>query len=308
MGSVPHWRLYPAPSDEPDNAREVGVMPLRSAATAMRVGRNGHSLSYLEEAPIYVAMTWRFVEDGPGRRYNWWRLELKSDHRNRSIRPGHQLVVAEHPYGNGWIHHAAFKPGSRKGALDRIDAANSSFASVDDAVRWIDHLGHDYWEKGNYLTAGISQPELPFDPLEPPRNVQQSGLFVFGICDDMEEAEERLLQEATTQKLLEATERGTLRFWSPDAKLASIPPLLDEVKDDRWSLISLSIRQALAGPHRHGERWIGHPVAEKVDQIYRGHVNRRNRKLTDERSRLTRFGEDDEWLETGPGHTERMVH
>jgi hypothetical protein len=308
MGSVPNWRLCQAPSDEPDTAHEVGVMPLRTAVTAMRVGRNGQGLSYLEETPIHVAMAWRFLEDAEGRRHNWWRLEVKSEPRDGCIRSGHQLVVAEHPYGNGWMQHASFKPGSKKGTLERADAADISFASVEEAAEWVGALNHDYWEKGCCLTAGISQPEIPFDPLEPVRNVQRSGLFVFGICEHLKEAERGLLRDLAIERLLEATERGTLRFWAPGAKLASVPTLLDEVKDDRWSLMGLSIRQALAGPHRHGARWIGHPVAEKVAQIYREHVNRRNRRLTEERARLAQLDEEARAVGPAQTHDTRMFH
>jgi hypothetical protein len=288
MGSVPNWRLCQAPSDEPDTAHEVGVMPLRTAVTAMRVGRNGQGLSYLEETPIHVAMAWRFLEDAEGRRHNWWRLEVKSEPRD---------VASDR--ATSW---------SKKGTLERADAADISFASVEEAAEWVGALNHDYWEKGCCLTAGISQPEIPFDPLEPVRNVQRSGLFVFGICEHLKEAERGLLRDVAIERLLEATERGTLRFWAPGAKLASVPTLLDEVKDDRWSLMGLSIRQALAGPHRHGARWIGHPVAEKVAQIYREHVNRRNRRLTEERARLAQLDEEARAVGPAQTHDTRMFH
>jgi hypothetical protein len=246
-------------------------------------------MCYLGEAPIYVAIAWRCLEDGRGQRRNWWRLEIKSDVKYKYIKAKHNLIVAEHPYGNGWTSQAPFKVGSKKGALERMDIPNEYFDSIDVLSSYIENMNNDYWETGNYLTAAISQPDLPFDPAM--RNVQQSGLFIFGLCENAKDAEELLIRDSRVRELIGATERGTIRFWSPDAQLASSPELLDEVKDEGWSLMLLSIREALAGPHCDSDQWIGRPVTEKVDQIYRGHLNRRNRKLTEERQRLSPLDE-----------------
>lgn len=291
MGIALLHQLFPAHLDLLiDDAREVGVMPVRCELTAMRVGRDDGELIYLRETPIFVATIWRSLDARNGR-YRWWRLEVKVEGKNNDIRPNDEIVIAEHPYSSGWLEHVPFKSSSKKGALDRSNFTNNTFQSIVEAVYAVEQLKYDYWEKGNYLTAGISQPDLPFDPEEPARNVQRNALYVFGSCNEFAEIEERLLRSENARRLIDATEQGTLRFWAPGAKLTIKPQLLDEVKEEGWSLMCLSVRQALAGPHCDNKEWLGRPVVEKIDQIYRGHINRRNRQLADERSRLVEFDE-----------------
>jgi len=291
MGSMPLEQFVPRQALPADDAREVGATARRTSVTAMCVGKVGSGdLVYQKEVPIHLAVAWRVVDDA-GHRHRWWRLEAKVEARNDGIRPGHQLVVAEHPYSGGWLHYVPFKPGSKKGAEERADFHSRRFQSLEDVIGACEALPYDFWEKGNYLTAGISQPELPFDPGEPPRNVQKQALYVFGSCESLPSHEEALLRSGPIQELLRLTERGTLIFWPPDVKLPEPPPLFDEVKEDANSLMMLSVRQALAGPHRDSDRWIGRPVAEKVDQIYRGHVNAMNRRVADERNRLEPYDE-----------------
>jgi hypothetical protein len=286
MGSIPLVQLFPRQATTTDDAREVGAIPLRMQVSAMCVGKDGSgNLVYKKEVPIYLATAWRVVDDAEDR-HRWWRLEAKVETRNDGIRPHHELVVAEHPYSGGWLHHVPFKPGSKKGAEERAEFSSRQFHSLAAAIAACEALAYDFWEKGNYLTAGISQPELPFDPNDPPRNVQKQALYVFGSCESLSAHEEALLRSKPIEELLRQTDAGTLKFWFKDAELAELPQLFDEVKEDAWSLMMLSVRQALAGPHRDGEAWIGRPVAEKVDQIYRGHINARNRRVAEERNRL----------------------
>ncbi|MEM7022787.1 MAG: hypothetical protein AAF637_09345 [Pseudomonadota bacterium] len=287
MGAVPIASVLQISDPEPDTAVEVGAMPLRTPMTAMRVGARNGILIYENEEPCYIGMAWRIVEDAFGQPFSWWRLELKVSRQASRIAPGHDVIVAQHPYGNGWTHLTTIKPGSKK---ERTGIADARFGSVSDATHFVEETKHDFWETGAYLTAGISQPHLPLVAVDSVRNAQKEALYTFGICEALADAERALVEDQTVQRLIAATERGTLRFWAPEAKLTQLPVLLDEVKEDRWSLMALSIRQALAGPHRDSDDWVGRPVHAKVDQIYRGHVNRRNRSLTEELRRARRFG------------------
>lgn len=286
MGSIQLAQLFRKQTGSADDAREVGSMPLRTPVTAMCAGRDGSGeLVYRQEVPIYLATAWRVVDDAE-HRHRWWRMEAKVETRNERIQAHHQLVVAEHPYSGGWLHHAPFKPGSKKGAEERAEFRSRHFQSIADVIGACEALPYDFWEKGNYLTAGISQPELPFDPDDRPRNVQKQALYLFGSCESLSAHEEALLRSKPIQELLRQTEAGTLKFWFKEAELAELPVLFDEVKEDASSLMMLSVRQALAGPHRDNHEWIGRPVAEKASQIYRGHINARNRRVAEERNRL----------------------
>jgi len=290
MGSASLTALLPAPPPQPDDAYEIGAMPVSSEITAMRVGfenSRGEAPIYLEESPISVATVWRVLETSEGARHRWWRLETKVRSRGSGIQRGHEFVLAEHPYANGWLHHAPFKPGSKKGAMERVEPPQGVLGSTASSIGWVEEQRFDFWEKGNYLTAGISEPNLPFSPGKSLRNVQRQALFVFGTCEDFRRCEQLLLQSQTVRELLRQTDEGTIRFWPP--KLPARPMLREEVKTEASSLMGLAIRQALAGPHNNGEKWIGRPVAKKVDQIYRGHLNSRNRQVAREQQRLGVF-------------------
>lgn len=289
MGWAETWS-----APDPDDAYEIGATPLQTLATAMRIGPGADGLCYLGEEAIRLAMIWRIVEDKDGRRHRWWRLEAKAAVETGRIRPGHELVVALHPYGSGWVNCALFKPGSKKAGYDRPDVSMRRFASVDEAAQVVERLRYDYWEKGNYLTAGVSQPQIPLVSSGIIRNVQQHAAFVFGVCERFSNLEQELLGSHRAQSLLRTTAEGTLRFWAPRAKLTIRPRLCDEVKMESIELMILAVRQALAGPHRDGDRWVGRPVVDKVDQIYRGHLNRRNRVLAKNIGRLSVY--DDERL------------
>lgn len=268
----------------------------------MRVGekdRQDGDLVYLEETPIYVATLWRSIEYGDGLNHQWWRLEIKADSSNKSIRRNDHIVVAEHPYANGWLHHASFKPGSKKEKLRRPDLSSHVFNSSAELVHWLEWLPHDFWEKGNYLTAGISEPEMPFLPVGTTRNVQRQALLVFGVCDDFGACEQALWSTRRVRQLNKATEDGTLRFWPPKTNRETQPSLSNELKAEGPSLLMLSIRQALAGPHKDSKKWVGRSVVDKVDYIYQGHLY--NRYRTQERvdGRLRSYRDEIEYESGG---------
>jgi len=281
MGAMPFACLGRKPTGPGDDAVPVGAIPMRATTTAMRVAIEGARPIYVDEQPLWVATAWRVLEDGASRSVRWWRLEAKLASGGKAAKPGHHVVVAEHPYANGWVQVATLKRASKGNPGERAFALEKKLEAVGEPGRALDELDFDYWETGNYLTAGISSPTLPFSELDDTRNAQKNGLFVFGLCENFEVVEKAILLQPEIGQLILATERGTIKFWSPDAKLNAIPQLRDEVKEDRWSLMCLSIRQSLAGPHKDGGAWVGRPVAAKVDQIYRGHLNRRNRIVAD---------------------------
>lgn len=309
MGSIPLAQLLPKPVEPFDTAREIGAISLRTKITAMCIGRgSADELVYRQEVPLYLATVWRLVDDAQ-RRHRWWRLEAKVETQNAWIKPHHALVVAEHPYSGGWLHHAPFKPASKKGPEERAEFSARTFSCLTEAIGECEALAYDFWEKGNYLTAGISQPELPFDPNEPPRNVQKQALYVFGSCESLSLHEAALYKSESIQTLLRQTRNGALTFWFKEADLGERPRLFDEVKADANSVMMLSIRQALAGPHRDSHEWLGRPVTEKIDQIYRGHINALNRRVAEDQNRLepyedflrhTAGDEDDDENDTAP--------
>jgi hypothetical protein len=280
------WR----PESESDEACAIGALPLRAPVPAMRIGHDGCGLIYLDEVPLYVGLVWRVLEDGGGHRHRWWRLEAKA--RDARVSPGTELVVAQHPYASGWTHRAPFKAPSKKGPDERPDLSASTYRALPEVFATLDRLRHDYWEKGNWLTAGISEPDLPFDPAQRVRNSQEGALLVFGLCERAAELEKSLWNDKAVRDLLRATELATIQFWCPKAKIKVAPKLLEEVKGEAVMLMMLSIRQALAGPHRDSETWLGRPITERISQIYRGHLNRRNRLLVRDQGRMDSYDDN----------------
>ena len=156
--------------------------------------------------------------------------------------------------------------------------------SGEELVGWVESQEHDFWEKGDFLTAGISEPALPFVPGKTTRNLRSRALLVFGTCEDTGTYAKELQESQEAQRLLEATEQHKLAFWFKRARLKTRPRLYDEVAAEGISLMYLSIRQALAGPHVARAQWVGQPVMKKVDQLYREHLNNLNRQMSRKRS------------------------
>lgn len=299
MASLAPGKLLRSEPAGVDDAHDIGAQALRTAASAMRAGRDNGSLVYVGEVPVYVATVWRVVEDRAGVRHGWWRLEIKIEAKNNWIRPKDDFVIAQHPYSTGWLQTAPFKPGSKKGAMERPNFSNRAFATTDDLLERLDQLGHDFWEKGNYLTAAISRPSLGFSSADGFRNVQRQAVFVFGNCENFQRVEQDLFNTDCVRLLLKDTEMDTIRFWASKAKLGTKPRLFEEVKAEASMLMIMSIRQALAGPHKDSDQWIGRPVTDKVDQIYRGHLNRRNRVVARKQGKLAEYDDALNYAEGG---------
>ena len=118
MGSIllPVRLLPPAPA--PYEAHEVGSVG-RNEAGVMVVGRcdRGGPPVYRGEINGYLWFYRRNLGD-----VRWIRMEVKVRQENEFIKAGHQLVVAEHPYGNAWLHRTPFKPPCKKGPERRRGA------------------------------------------------------------------------------------------------------------------------------------------------------------------------------------------
>lgn len=308
MAGVPLVALMPEPDDSPDDAHEVGAMlvhsgrqypddahevgamPVRSGWTAMLVGRDDAGrLVYVEETPVEIAFQWRGVEYGGGRHHEWWRLEGKVARVYSPISAGAHFVVAEHPYGNGWHDHARFKPECRKGPGERPDPMQKEFNSTAELMEWVESLPYDFWESQAYLTAAISKPRPPAALGKAVRHYQKEALLVFGACPNFHACEQELLGGEVVEQLLKDTRANRIAFWKEGAKLSTRPKLYDEVIDMAVSLMVLSIRQALAGPHRDSENWVGRPLTDRIGQVYREHLNRCNRSRARDLKRFSAY-------------------
>lgn len=263
----------------PDFSQEIGAAPRHLVATACQVVPSSGGVDDLvfgEEVPIRVLWDAKQERLSDGRGVRWWRLEAKVDQTRASgVRPRDYLVVAEHPYSIQRVHSALFKPASKKSREERPSFAHSC-SSTEELLERIEALGVDYWERGSFLTAGLSNPNTLMRPGEASRQYQHTQ-FVFGVCGDLEQCLQKLLACEQVQRLLRQTRERTLRFWPKTAKLTETPRLYDEVAERGPEIMFLSIRQAMAGPTEPG--WSGRPVVALVDRIYRAHLNNLNRAV-----------------------------
>lgn len=215
------------------------------------------------------------------------------------------LVLAAYPISRRWHAAVTFKPGNRKG--DQADRAREShpsasappFESEQAMHRWIEALPHDLWEKGAYLTAGISRPGVEVKA----RNVAM-GRKTFGtLRGSVDCVVEELFGHARLAELRRIAAQGTLacapingvkRGLDPDVSLnSSVVGSID-------ALLGEAILRALAGPRTSDStQWLGRPVWKLADRIFRDLVyaeNRREESISDrEQSNdgLEDFGDED---------------
>lgn len=267
--------------------RPIGRVPGRCDATLTLTGpstdRDGE-LVFQEE----IAATWGPVEKNvPYQRQEssrvvmdqarWWRVEVQVGTKATLIEPGMELVMARLPAAC-WVVSVPFRKSDRKGATERDNPLASPCSSLEEVTSRLEDLDYDYWEKGNYLTAGVS---IPSDALSGERRNFSRGDWLLGVCCDLNSACEQLINSERALKLLAWTENGQLKYWPTHVGIPEhYKTLHTEVKDDAGWLMYLSIRQSLAGPEDDAS-WKGLPVMDLVELIYKNHVYNRNRGLVD---------------------------
>jgi hypothetical protein len=261
--------------------------------------------------------TERFALRPDGRRSAWLRSEVKVPADCATVTNRSRLVVTKHPYGNEWTSCIPFRSPYKKGISERPVVPVEHAGHPLDHASWIDSLPFDYWEGGAYLTAGllrVPEPALPrHDSL---RNTVREGLTVFGFFDESEAGPfnaviETIRERLTILQMLADTAANRIIFWPPTAHWKTRPPsLYEEVIEDREVLMMVSIQQALAGPHKDPEAWLDRPIEEKVSEIYKEHLNRRNRRVASRRRRESEAGLlpprdfthwEQEYLDSGAG-------
>lgn len=236
--------------------------------------KKGDPIVYEGETPVEVRLLerlWRFQKEGDSRELTScrWRLELVAPvKKGTPSRPGHEAMIAQEPYGNGWTQSAKFKSYSKKGERP---AREIPADWKTDPVDWLErNIELDPWEQSEKYVSGISFPNGYW--AEGPRNA--AGDFLFGACPDREAITADLFASHEIKNLLAMTENNTIRFAFP----GQVPSLEPETIEQGTSMMGLAILQALAGPESLGE-WTGRLVADFVSYRYRSHLNNFNRSL-----------------------------
>lgn len=288
MGAILLEALLPKKPDEMYDAEDIGAVRMDGwiSASAMRLGSHPDApdqLVYLGETPVHL-VNWhpKWVQSPSGQRQPLFRLEVKAvSGGDISVRD--DMVIAEHPYANGLVSWAQFKPTSKVRKDKRPEPPSDELRSVDHLVEWIDSLPFDYWESGPFLTAGILK-------LQPPRNfVNEIGgqhtairkyhevKILIGCCKDFESEMETLSASEEARRIIDDTLQGERKFAHPAAGQQELD---EKVMIYLEEIMKLSICQAIAGPHDEwsSAKLIGKPVIKTVGNIFDGHINRLNKR------------------------------
>jgi hypothetical protein len=300
MGSL-NWRH--ADDNEADRPPFFGSLDNDRVALLMRVEFRDGEWRFRDEVPAVNrretrSETWYDLSSQP-QMARWFRETVRVPTTQRSIARGSALVLALYPYSAAQVDVALFKRGSKKGSWDRPDASKLRFQHEADFLTWTESHEWDYWEKGNYLVAGVGRPT----PLQDLRSHQRRPRatdpyrLVFGLCEKNFEALARELADSDrSRELLEKINQDKLKFWFQPAsgKMAKIPKLSDEIKDQGKHLWELSIKLALAGPVSASDSWFGRPVLDLAQTICSTFLNNHNRSLNTIRRREKPLGSPDE--------------
>jgi hypothetical protein len=278
MGWIRLPQRLPAPAG-PDDAAEVGAWAPVQPATATRVTHRDSTtgpLVYGDEAPLLAGYRHCHARLGSSGNHSWYRLELRAKQDVGTVQSGTYLALAEHPYSNGWTQRTTFKPPCKKGAGARPDPSAQSFTDTRDLIQWVESFPFDYWEKGRFLTAGVSEPSLPQEDADRLRSWKVGAVIALGVCADFEAFEAQLIGSADARHLLEQTAANRIVFWKQGVGPVK---LFDEVIAESSALLLLATRQALAGLRDDPGRWCGRPVTDRMREIYCEHLNRLNRRV-----------------------------
>ncbi len=263
--------------DDSDHAVEVGATPpFKHPQTVMRVGKDGGNLVYVEEIEVTCAVTEYVEEYALDLRARWRRIECRVRRNETSICRDEWFVMAQLPYSTAIVSIAQFKPPWKKRVPDK-PKPSKRFLSAEEFIEWTEAQTFDYWETGNYLTAGISLPdELNIRDPDARRIFNQPSTH--GVCRNLKEYFHLLRFSEESQQLLKQTYDRTIPFWSLSAKLGDLPYLRDNTIEKADKLLDRSIYQALAGPPKDSDKWFGRLVMDFVSELYKDHLNDINRR------------------------------
>ncbi len=262
---------------------QVGGLAVQDTTTAMCVERMNDQLLFTREVEIHVATRSRTITLGASSaELSWRRWEVKTA-ATPELRKGVYLLLAEHPWGGGWFQDLPMRPRTRK-SKGLLSAQLGIDPSLDAVVREIEALDYDPFETNrNVLTA--SQTLRSSDSIRARDPDRAKARHVFGLSLEPPKAlMTQLFETPKVQELLRLTKANRINysFLGQIEEPKPPPPLAPMVIEDRGTLMTFALGQALAGPpddegHPSGE-WLGRPVVQLAEHIYKNHLNNANRR------------------------------
>ena len=251
----------------------------------------------------------RRVLEGDGWTYGWLRLECKAKADKRLADEGYCLIVAESPYYTHWVVGIPFKrPNKDK---DRLVLPPAS-STEEDVQGWVEGLPVDYWESAKRHTAGIMGRHLSLTFHDAMRGLPVNGSFVLGLCpgdvggasakgaspSPLDSIETAIFCSDTIQRRVHQAARGTLELAVEGGRRITVS---ESVCENRYAVMAMSIRQALAGPADTFESWLGKPVAVLADRLFCNHVLNLNRRKGEAMFRESLPADVLDWQKRGDG-------
>lgn len=126
------------------------------------------------------------------------------------------------------------------------------------------------------MTAGFTQPQMPFLSDRRVREPGRNALWVFGVCSDLENTLGELAGSAAASALLEVD-----RVFHPGPGGTALgDDVHPRVLEERNALLLIAIKQAMAGPTDpawDNDAWLDRPVMDLAGRIFRDHLYNRTR-------------------------------
>lgn len=272
------WKEF---NNNPEDEEEVGAVPIETPMSVCSVKKSVNN-DYVFSEEIPATISWRRREIRP---FNpFWRLEVKIDQQNPAVTPQFDLIVSQLPYSNKWVHSTRFKDPSKHRKQGEIPG---TIRDLDQLLQFLDADAQwDYFQKGKYLTAGISKP-FSDSADSKTRNVQKNATYLFGVCENLSDVKNDIYNSEYIQNLLYLTEINKIRFTPVfiSKRFTSHPKLKDDVIEKRNVLMATAIIQALSGPV-DSEKYLGKSVLGLVELCYKQLLHYENRKKKHDKSTI----------------------
>ena len=286
MGYIPMDLLYASGQTTLQEPEYISGFSTVVEITAMLVKpdtENGNLIYAGEQGPLGVNLNCpREIQDEQGNCFQWWRFEIYSENKSCSIGKGDSLVMADFPYAKKQIQTTTFKKGF---VNNRPNPATETFESIDAAINWIDEKNKDYFLTKKGVIAAFSKPGGMLDPAKARNYSLDESMLVIGVCENFSEYVTALLKSKEVESLLRLTE-GPIKL-GPKDKYPNPISLPQEVKDEKYPYMYIAIRQALAGPKKESYTWVGRPVFDYINQLYRNHLFNHWRRYENERRHIS---------------------
>lgn len=290
MGVIDFVDVFDVRDSELGQSRPVGIVENVVPTSATEICKSPEDDGYGgyvfgAEIPLnYVQITRRGDQPGVAIR----RQEFKSvpGDPDQQVKDGARLIVAQAPHSGYWV---AVKP-FRRWRETRPDILETA-ESVSVLTKAVEDSDRDLFEsRKGIVTAAIEEDDHRVF-LQPSVRAQYDRLrYVLGVVQDM--GEDQRLYEALEMAIVNSSRlKSTVKAVAsgkpvgPKENKLFVPRRL---RDDLCSLMSFSVRQALAGPGAvtNPEEWTGKPVGLYARGLFMAHAYNLTRSAPETRHEI----------------------